>query len=173
MLRYNSIDLNSADASGDTALLLAARQGNVEVSAILLNNGADVSRANKEGETALSLAKATLPTPPLLSACTTHSHTRSKRPKRARTHTWQDFNKTTLIPLLEAATDIRRLKMESVELKVQLAEVQRQVQARDEKIAMQDVELDAARAQAAERFERASQLLHQTLALFEESERDC
>jgi len=49
-------DLAQAASLGDTALILAARRGNADIVAYLLDNGADPKLANPQGDTPLSVA---------------------------------------------------------------------------------------------------------------------
>ncbi len=52
------VDVNAKDADGNTALLLAVRQGHSRVVPLLLAKGADVNAHSKSGDTALKSAKA-------------------------------------------------------------------------------------------------------------------
>jgi uncharacterized protein len=49
-------DVNARDCDGDTALMLAAERGHIELVKVLLKNGADVNAENLNGETALMRA---------------------------------------------------------------------------------------------------------------------
>ena len=51
-------DVNIKTEDGSTALMDAARQGNMEIARILLDSGAEVNIENIEGRTALSAASA-------------------------------------------------------------------------------------------------------------------
>ncbi len=48
---------DARDCDGDTALMLAAERGHIELVKVLLKNGADVNAANLNGETALMRAE--------------------------------------------------------------------------------------------------------------------
>lgn len=50
------VDPDVQDAQGNSALMLAAREGHVKVAAVLLDHGAKVYKRNQYGETALMLA---------------------------------------------------------------------------------------------------------------------
>ena len=50
-------DVNLADSTGKTALMIAAGKGNSDIVKVLLANGANVFLQNEKGETALSLAR--------------------------------------------------------------------------------------------------------------------
>ncbi|MCB1723578.1 MAG: ankyrin repeat domain-containing protein [Gammaproteobacteria bacterium] len=50
-------DLETRDADGDTALLIAIRQDNHRLATHLVNAGADVNVASRDGESALALAR--------------------------------------------------------------------------------------------------------------------
>ena len=49
--------MNTRDDAGETALMLAAEVGNVKAVKRLLNAGADRTLLNKEGKTAVDLAR--------------------------------------------------------------------------------------------------------------------
>jgi len=55
MLLYNGADVQ-VDEDGRTPLLIACENGDIRAARNLLNNGADVNRANKKGETPLYVA---------------------------------------------------------------------------------------------------------------------
>ncbi len=55
-LLRNHADVNSAQADGSTALMLAADRGDVDIATLLVRAHADVSKANEYGATALSVA---------------------------------------------------------------------------------------------------------------------
>ena len=55
LLRYNA-DVDSEDDCGNTALMVAARAGNVLGVAMLLDNGASVDLTNQDGDTFFDLA---------------------------------------------------------------------------------------------------------------------
>jgi hypothetical protein len=61
LLLENGADVNSAliskNASGWTALLFAAVNGDIQLSEYLISKGANVNHTSDEGSTALSLAK--------------------------------------------------------------------------------------------------------------------
>jgi len=54
-------DVNARDCDGDTALMLAAERGHIELVKVLLKNGADVNAANLNGETERQQSKFCLP----------------------------------------------------------------------------------------------------------------
>jgi uncharacterized protein len=56
-LLRSGANVNARDATGSTALMLAASRGKVEVVKLLLEQGADVTVRNCAGKTALSLAE--------------------------------------------------------------------------------------------------------------------
>lgn len=57
LLIKQNTDVNLQDLDGETALMLAARYGNIEVVKLLLQLGADPFMKNKDGKRALQLAK--------------------------------------------------------------------------------------------------------------------
>lgn len=52
-----SLDIDSKNKYGYTALMLASEQGNTEIVKVLLQNGADFTLTNKEGKNALNMAE--------------------------------------------------------------------------------------------------------------------
>lgn len=50
------LDINSLDKDGNTALMLAAKNGNYDVVVNLIANGANINKENRKGKTALTLA---------------------------------------------------------------------------------------------------------------------
>lgn len=52
-----ALDVNKADANGETPLMVAARNGNMELIELLLSNGADAKLKNIQGKTARQVAK--------------------------------------------------------------------------------------------------------------------
>ena len=54
-IRVN-IRINDADENGDTALMYAVQNNNIELVRLLLENGADVNIENEQAETALHYA---------------------------------------------------------------------------------------------------------------------
>lgn len=50
-------ELNGVDALGNTALMLAAQNGHVQVVSLLLSKGADARKSNRRGKTALDLTR--------------------------------------------------------------------------------------------------------------------
>ena len=57
LLAQPKIKVDNVTTGGSTALMAAARQGHVELVLMLLKAGADPKIANKEGETAMSIAE--------------------------------------------------------------------------------------------------------------------
>jgi ankyrin repeat protein len=57
LLAAPNVDINHAETNGSTALMLAARRGHHEVVKTLLNEGADKTKTNKQGQTAEQLAR--------------------------------------------------------------------------------------------------------------------
>lgn len=55
-LLKRGMDVNTADRAGTTLLMIAARNGNLDLLQTLLNNRASVNRRNQFGDTALLLA---------------------------------------------------------------------------------------------------------------------
>ena len=55
-LLRRGMDVNTADSTGTTLLMIAARNGNMELLGFLLENGAGVNRRNQFGDTATLLA---------------------------------------------------------------------------------------------------------------------
>lgn len=55
-LLRRGMDVNSADPSGNTLVMIAARNANLELLDFLLNNRAGVNRRNRFGDTAMLLA---------------------------------------------------------------------------------------------------------------------
>ena len=60
LLAQPGIQLDAINIDGDTALMVAAEKGHLEIAEMLLKAGAQVSITNKRGETATSLARETL-----------------------------------------------------------------------------------------------------------------
>jgi hypothetical protein len=56
VLVENGVDVNVADADGNTPLMFAVGMGNLEAVRLLLNQGAQVSARNRKGDSALSMA---------------------------------------------------------------------------------------------------------------------
>lgn len=56
LLSGKNIDVNIADADGNTPLIEAARFGHDEITRLLIAHGADLQAKNKDGDTALTLA---------------------------------------------------------------------------------------------------------------------
>lgn len=59
VIRYlvkHGADINRRDSNGDTALLLAVRDGNLRLARHLIDQGADVNASDRDGRTVLSLA---------------------------------------------------------------------------------------------------------------------
>jgi len=50
-------DVNATDVKGNTALMLSAQRGHLEVLKFLIDKGADIDKTNKMGKTALDLAQ--------------------------------------------------------------------------------------------------------------------
>jgi len=62
-----NININEQEQLGNTALMLCVYYGDAEILELLLESGADVSKQNKDGKTALDIAESqmmcsTLPT---------------------------------------------------------------------------------------------------------------
>ena len=53
LIRSNKGNLNAQDENGDTELILAARNGELEIVQALIHAGADVNLPNHRGDTAL------------------------------------------------------------------------------------------------------------------------
>ncbi|MDO8953499.1 MAG: ankyrin repeat domain-containing protein [Gammaproteobacteria bacterium] len=56
LISDDTIDVNTADTLGNTALMSAACQGRQDIIDLLIKNGADVNRTDRYGNTALTLA---------------------------------------------------------------------------------------------------------------------
>jgi ankyrin repeat protein len=56
LLSGHDVNVNIADAQGNTPLIEASRFGHNDVALALVEHGADVKMKNKEGQTALMLA---------------------------------------------------------------------------------------------------------------------
>ena len=56
LLEYGA-DIDSQDKGGETCLMWAARNNNIEIVRCLLQNGADINKQNRYGETAIQMAR--------------------------------------------------------------------------------------------------------------------